>query len=159
MRMHRNHVHVCRCDFINSNMLKLWLTPIYSTWLIRRSGTTILCSHQRRYNSVQTDHSWRGRVLELSGCAGCTCCAFNPACLLSEKAAAETRIEHYKRLSTSSAGWSPSLASGTCSCHSSSSASVSYSAAGGRIWPLAQHALIDHRMHAVVCCSCRLSRA
>lgn len=83
----------------------LWLTLI-STWLIHRSGTTILCSDQRRYNSVQTNHSWRGRVLELSGCAWCTRCAVDLACLLSEKAAAETRIEHCKHLSTSSAGWS-----------------------------------------------------
>lgn len=79
-------------------------THLYSTVLIYRSGTTIFCSDQRRYNTVQTDHSWRGRVLELSGCAWCTGCALDPPRLLPEKAAEETRVERLTHPSTSSAG-------------------------------------------------------
>lgn len=70
-----------------------WLTCIQPGCLYR-SGTTILCSDQCRHNTVQTDHSRRSRVLELSGCARRARCALHLARLLPEKAAEETRVKH-----------------------------------------------------------------
>lgn len=68
------------------------MTNLHST-LINRSGSTILCSNQRRYNTVQTHHGGRSRVLELPGCARCTSRALDFTRLLPEEAAAETRVE------------------------------------------------------------------
>lgn len=34
------------------------LSHLFSTWLIHRSGTAILCSDQRWHNTLQADHSW-----------------------------------------------------------------------------------------------------
>lgn len=79
-------------------------SPVF--YLFDRSGTTILCSHQRWYNTVQTDHSRWGRVLELPGRAGRPGRALHFARLLPEEAAAEARVEHCKHLRTSSADWS-----------------------------------------------------
>lgn len=76
-----------------------WIEP----FLIGRSGATILRSDQRRHDAVQTDHSGRGRVLELPGRARRPGRALHFACLLPEEAAAETRVGHCKHLRTSSA--------------------------------------------------------
>lgn len=61
---------------------------------IHRSRPTIFCSDQCRHDTVQANHSRGGRVLELSGCAWNSGRALNPAGLLSEKTAEETRVEH-----------------------------------------------------------------
>lgn len=91
-RVHRFcHVSLC-CVFSEV----CWICAI------QRSCPTILCSDQRRHYTVQANNGRGGRVLELSGGARNSGCALNPACLLPEKTAEETRVEskHLISLST-----------------------------------------------------------
>lgn len=84
------------------------LPVTHPCWIcgIHRSRPTIFCSDQCRHDTVQANNGRGGCVLELSGCARDSGRALNPASLLSEKTAEETRVE---RQTTSSPG--PSIPS------------------------------------------------
>lgn len=60
---------------------------------IHRSGSSLLRGDKRRDNALQTDHRWRGRVLELSSGAGGFGRRLHPAGLLSEETPAKARVE------------------------------------------------------------------